>query len=76
MVCAEAREALLVLGLCRHARPSQPRGVILVALYLMVKGAEDVLYKPYVAELSMCSDTMYFIVDSGKEKEDWINFIV
>ena len=54
---------------------SQPRGVIEVKGCLSVKGAEDVLNKPFAFELSTNMDTMYFIADSDKEKEDWINAI-
>ena len=54
---------------------SQPRGVIEVKGCLSVKGAEDALNKPYAFELSTNMDTMYFIADSDKEKEDWINAI-
>ncbi|KAB1217754.1 Pleckstrin homology domain-containing protein 1 [Morella rubra] len=56
-------------------RASRPRGVIPVANCLTVKGAEDVLNKQYAFELSTRSETMYFIADSEKEKEDWINSI-
>jgi len=56
-------------------RASIPRGVIPVATCLTVKGAEDILHKPYAFELSSRADTMYFIADSDKEKEDWINSI-
>ncbi|KAF8028310.1 hypothetical protein BT93_E1043 [Corymbia citriodora subsp. variegata] len=56
-------------------RASRPRGVIPVASCLTVKGAEDILNKQYAFELSTRSDTMYFIADSEKEKEDWINSI-
>ena len=31
--------------------------------------------KPYAFELSTKSDTMYFIANSEKEKEDWINAV-
>ena len=54
---------------------SKPRGVIPVATCLTVKGAEDILNRQYAFELSTRSDTMYFIADSEKEKEDWINSI-
>ncbi|KAH1247817.1 Pleckstrin y domain-containing protein 1 [Glycine max] len=40
-----------------------------------IKGTEDILNKPNAFELSTRSDTMYFIVDSEKEKEDWVNSI-
>ncbi|XP_009791277.1 pleckstrin homology domain-containing protein 1 [Nicotiana sylvestris] len=56
-------------------RGSKSRGVIPVANCLTVKGAEDVLNKQFAFELSTRSDTMYFIADSEKEKEDWINSI-
>ncbi|KAL1289756.1 hypothetical protein HN51_058136 [Arachis hypogaea] len=56
-------------------RASKPRGVITVASCLTVKGAEDALNKPCAFELSTRYDTMYFIADSKKEKEDWINSI-
>lgn len=42
---------------------------------LTVKGAEDVLNKQFAFELSTNRDTMYFIADTDKEKEDWINAI-
>ncbi|XP_047954752.1 pleckstrin homology domain-containing protein 1 [Salvia hispanica] len=56
-------------------RASRPRGVIPVADCLTVKGAEDVLHRQFAFELSTRSETMYFIADSEKEKEDWINSI-
>jgi len=57
------------------SRASRPRGGVSVANCLTVKGSEDILNKPNAFELSTCSDTMYFIADSEKEKEDWINSI-
>jgi hypothetical protein len=54
---------------------SKPRGVILVGNCLTVKGAEDVLNKQFAFELSTSKETMYFIADTDKEKEDWINSI-
>ncbi|KAL5721100.1 Fatty acid synthase subunit beta [Ranunculus cassubicifolius] len=56
-------------------RSSKPRGVIPVNTCLTVKGAEDVLNKPFAFELSTNVETMYFIADSEKEKEEWINSI-
>ncbi|CAI8586297.1 unnamed protein product [Vicia faba] len=56
-------------------RASKPRGVIPVASCLTVKGAEDILHKAYSFELSTRADTMYFVADSDKEKEDWINSV-
>ncbi|OIV92024.1 hypothetical protein TanjilG_20181 [Lupinus angustifolius] len=52
-----------------------PRGVISVSDCLTVKGAEDVLRKPSAFELSTAHSTMFFLADSDKEKEDWINSI-
>ncbi|KAG6543360.1 hypothetical protein Mapa_015274 [Marchantia paleacea] len=57
------------------SRNSKPRGVILVGNCLTVKGAEDALNRPYAFELSTSKETMYFIADTDKEKEDWINSI-
>jgi hypothetical protein len=54
---------------------SVPRGVIEVKQCLSVKGAEDALNKPCAFEISTHVDLMYFIADSDKEKEDWINAI-
>ncbi|KAK4403377.1 Pleckstrin homology domain-containing protein 1 [Sesamum angolense] len=56
-------------------RASIPRGVIPVANCLTVKGAEDVLNRQFAFVLSTRRDTMYFIADSEKEKEDWVNSI-
>lgn len=54
---------------------SVPRGVIDVSKCLSVKGAEDTINKPCAFEISTHVDTMYFIADNDKEKEDWINSI-
>ncbi|XP_024528203.1 pleckstrin homology domain-containing protein 1 isoform X2 [Selaginella moellendorffii] len=59
----------------RRALSLRPRGVILVSGCLTVKGAEDVLNRQHAFELSTNKETMYFIADSDKEKEDWINSI-
>ncbi|KAL6526838.1 Fatty acid synthase subunit beta [Orobanche gracilis] len=56
-------------------RASSTRGVIPVASCLTVKGADDVLNRPFAFELSTRNETMYFIAESEKEKEDWINSI-
>ncbi|KAM3029936.1 hypothetical protein ACUV84_034028 [Puccinellia chinampoensis] len=56
-------------------RGSVPRGVIPVATCLTVKGAEDVLNRKFAFELSTPRETMYFVADSEKEKEEWINSI-
>ncbi|KNA24155.1 hypothetical protein SOVF_018540 [Spinacia oleracea] len=58
------------------SRTSIPRGVIQVGRCLTVKGAEDTLNKPFSFEISTSDGcTMYFIADSDKEKEEWINSI-
>lgn len=54
---------------------SKPRGVVPVGSCLTVKGAEDALNKAFAFELSTKTDTVYFIADSEKEKEEWINSI-
>jgi len=54
---------------------SKTRGVIDVGKCLSVKGAEDVINKANGFELSTRSETKYFIADSAKEKEEWINSI-
>ncbi|KAJ6795193.1 putative pleckstrin homology domain-containing protein 1 [Iris pallida] len=57
-------------------RASVPRGVVPVATCLTVKGAEDSLNRQFAFEISTPGgDTMYFIADSEKEKEEWINSI-
>ncbi|GAB4824515.1 Fatty acid synthase subunit beta [Ancistrocladus abbreviatus] len=57
-------------------RTSVPRGVIPAATCITVKGAEDILHKPFAFQLSTNQhSTMYFIADSEKEKEEWINSI-
>eukprot|EP00850_Spirogloea_muscicola_P018988 SM000180S03513 [mRNA] locus=s180:158573:159833:- [translate_table: standard] len=57
------------------SKTSVPRGVIHVKNCLTIKGAEDVLNKPHAFELSTRNDTMFFIADTDKEKEDWINSV-
>lgn len=54
---------------------SQPRGIIEVNKCLSIKGAEDTINKPHSFEISTADDSMYFIADSDKEKEDWINAV-
>ncbi|KAJ4955557.1 hypothetical protein NE237_012340 [Protea cynaroides] len=56
-------------------RASKPRGVIPVGKCLTVKGAEDVINKENSFELSTSQETMYFIADTDKEKEEWINSV-
>ncbi|GMN23795.1 hypothetical protein TIFTF001_000276 [Ficus carica] len=58
------------------SRASTPRGVLTMTTCQTVKGAEDVVHKPCAFELSCTSrEAMYFVADSEKEKEDWINSI-
>lgn len=54
---------------------SQPRGVIEVNLCLSIKGAEEVLNKANAFEISTGEETMYFLADTEREKEDWINAV-
>uniref|UniRef100_A0A7R9VEP3 PH domain-containing protein n=1 Tax=Chlamydomonas euryale TaxID=1486919 RepID=A0A7R9VEP3_9CHLO len=54
---------------------SVPRGVIDVNKCLSIKGAEDAINKPFAFEISTQNDSMYFIAESEKEKEDWINSV-
>ncbi|KAL0845054.1 hypothetical protein Bca101_018300 [Brassica carinata] len=56
-------------------RGSIPRGVISVGDCLTVKGAEDVVNKPFAFEISSGNITMFFVADNEKEKEEWINSI-
>ena len=55
--------------------PAVPRGVIDISRCLSVKGAEDVINRAHAFELSTDSETMFFVADSDKEKEEWINAI-
>lgn len=57
------------------SRDSRPRGVVPVASCLTVKGAEDVINRQFAFELTTSQETMYFIADSDKEKEEWINSV-
>ncbi|CAI5988482.1 unnamed protein product [Closterium sp. NIES-64] len=57
------------------SKDSQPRGVINVGRCLTIKGAEDVINRAHAFELSTSNDTLFFIADSDKEKEDWINSV-
>lgn len=54
---------------------SIPRGVIEVKKCLSIKGAEDTINKPHAFEISTTDDSMFFIAESDKEKEDWINAV-
>jgi hypothetical protein len=52
-----------------------PRGVIDINKCLSIKGAEDTINKPFAFEVSTNSDSMFFIAETEKEKEDWINAV-
>lgn len=54
---------------------STPRGVVDTHRCLSVKGAEDALGRPHAFELSTADDAMFFIAESDREKEDWINAV-
>jgi hypothetical protein len=54
---------------------SVPRGVIEVKKCLSIKGAEDTINKPHAFEVATTDDSMFFIADSDKDKEDWINAV-
>lgn len=59
------------------ARPdAQPRGCVDVRRCLSIKGAEDALNKPCAFEVSTSDgESMFFVADSDKDKEDWINAV-
>jgi len=44
-------------------------------MFPCVQGAEDAINKPFAFEISTQNDSMYFIAESEKEKEDWINSV-
>mmetsp|Transcript_16907 Transcript_16907/g.46670 ORF Transcript_16907/g.46670 Transcript_16907/m.46670 type:complete len:145 (+) Transcript_16907:1360-1794(+) len=52
-----------------------PRGVIDVNKCLSIKGAEDTINKPFAFEISTHAESMFFIADTEKDKEDWINAV-
>jgi hypothetical protein len=55
---------------------SHPRGVVDVRRCLSIKGAEDAINKPFAFEVSTNEgESMFFIADSDKDKEDWINAV-
>mmetsp|Transcript_16537 Transcript_16537/g.56350 ORF Transcript_16537/g.56350 Transcript_16537/m.56350 type:complete len:151 (+) Transcript_16537:406-858(+) len=56
-------------------KDSVPRGILDVSKCLTVRGAEDTLNKATAFEISSRKESMYFIADSAREKEDWINSI-
>ena len=68
------KDGKLFWFLSEHVTPaSQTRGCIDVGKCLSVKGAEDAINRAFGFELSTRGDTKYFIADSAKEKEEWIN---
>ncbi|GAX78029.1 hypothetical protein CEUSTIGMA_g5471.t1 [Chlamydomonas eustigma] len=52
-----------------------PRGMIDINKCLSIKGAEDTINKPFAFEVSTNSESMFFIAETEKEKEDWINAV-
>lgn len=54
---------------------SVPRGAIDMSKCLSVRGAEDALNKRNAFEIAGNATAMYFVADTEKEKEDWINSI-
>lgn len=54
---------------------SVPRGVIDLSKCVSIKGAEDTIMKPCSFEIATASDSMFFIADDDKQKEDWINTV-
>ena len=57
------------------SQSSTPRGVIEIDQCLSIKGAEDAINKPNSLEISTSDSSMFFIAESEKEKEDWINAV-
>lgn len=59
-----------------HVSPdSVPRGIIEVEKCLSIKGAEDIINKPHAFEISTNAESMFYIADTDKEKEEWINAV-
>ena len=58
-----------------RSQTSIPRGVVDISRCLSIKGAEDVINKAHAFELSTNTETMFFIADSDKEKEEWISSV-
>eukprot|EP01025_Chloroclados_australasicus_P008259 TRINITY_DN1288_c0_g1_i1.p2 TRINITY_DN1288_c0_g1~~TRINITY_DN1288_c0_g1_i1.p2 ORF type:complete len:136 (-),score=20.39 TRINITY_DN1288_c0_g1_i1:387-794(-) len=54
---------------------SIPRGIIEVSKCLSIKGAEEVINKEFAFEIVTIEDSMYYIADNEKEKEEWINAV-
>lgn len=52
-----------------------PRGVVKIDQCLSIKGAEEVVRKPYAFEVSTGEACMYFVAESEREKEEWINSV-
>lgn len=53
----------------------EPRGMIKIDNCLSIKGAEEAINRPFAFEVSTPDMSMYFIAESEKEKEDWINSV-
>jgi len=52
-----------------------PRGVVKIDRCLSIRGAEEVVHKPYAFEISTGETSMFFVADSEREKEEWINSV-
>jgi len=66
----------LQVGSQTGLRPSAAtRHALQVKSCLSIKGAEDTINKPHAFEVSTTECNLFFIADSDKEKEDWINAV-
>jgi hypothetical protein len=61
--------------LLKRPQTTEPRGILDINKCLSIKGAEDTINKPHSFEIATADASMYFIADSEKEKEDWINAV-
>lgn len=57
------------------SKDSVCRGCLDVSKCLSVRGAEDAINKPFAFEISSSRETMFFVAETNKDKEDWINSI-
>jgi len=53
----------------------EPTGCPQVRSCLSIKGAEEAINKPHAFEITTSEASLFFIADSDKEKEDWINAV-
>ena len=52
-----------------------PRGVVRIDQCLSIKCAEEAVHKPYAFEISTGETCMFFVAESEREKEEWINSV-